>query len=798
MILQSCSVCTRSAVTLFLAAAALSADELGDALDDVHVRVLVATLGGEGGAAKESVAMTLAGLGEPGVAALVRGLESKDPTTRVGCAAALREVTSPPARALPRLIALLAEATDDRARYEIATTLVLFGDVAQQHVSFYLGAATGNGGMPRDLAYRGLARIGPTEKTTPTLIAGLADPDPEIQAISAKVLAPKDWSSMRDRWDSHDRVYDPVPWHSLWTEPALSRHRAAVLEGLVPLLRHPDDRVRALAASGLGRADAPLPGDAVQALSNALTDTDDHVRWRAAASLAHLVELGFAPRTVLVSMLRSDDHFQQTQAAEAAWRLGGRATWAVADVSRVWDAPASLAAREAAAAALGRLGAANDEMVGQLAAAYADLDPWDTNRFTGGRRGELAEWLRGIDGAYRVLVAVAEGEQRIEVNYWFERLDREDAVRALEAFPERKQETIAVLQGLLDADGSWDVRFRAAELMQRFGVPKDAYERQLGELIDSAGSYWLVIATRLFLRAQPGSQRAVPRLLRALSETSLVAGGQPFEMAALLADIGRLPPAAKAPLLRAARSDEPQLRAEALRALGHLADPDEEVRGFLWAMLDGSESAAAAMGLAGFVRSPADIERLFVQARGLDWTFFNLLAADPAGAYAAKEVLTRMAKEGVSLSLAARALDTMAPDSEAAREVHLRLLRSADPEDFTAGWAQERWWLLAHGKPGDRAFVPPLARGLFAAAQDEQRWWIARDTLLRVAGPEDLARIAGSLEEALHLPETRREALVALGEMGPRAASALPAIRELEADQELAPLARRTRAEIER
>jgi hypothetical protein len=202
--------------------------------------------------------------------------------------------------------------------------------------------------------------------------------------------------------------------------------------------------------------------------------------------------------------------------------------------------------------------------------------------------------------------------------------------------------------------------------------------------------------------------------------------------------------------------------------------------------------------LAGFVRSPADIERLLARARGLDWTFFRLLAADPAVADAAKDVLTRMGKEGVRLPLVATALDTIAPDSEAAREVHLRLLRSADPEDFASGWMRERWWILEHGKPGDRAFVPPLARGLFAAAQDERRWRIARDTLLRVAGPEDLARIARSLEEALHLPETRREALVALGQMGPRAASAIPVIRGLEDDAELGPLASAARAKIAR
>jgi hypothetical protein len=111
---------------------------------------------------------------------------------------------------------------------------------------------------------------------------------------------------------------------------------------------------------------------------------------------------------------------------------------------------------------------------------------------------------------------------------------------------------------------------------------------------------------------------------------------------------------------------------------------------------------------------------------------------------------------------------------------------------------QEQLWLLEHAKPGDRAFVPPLARGLFAAAQDERRWRIARDALLRVAGPEDLAQIARSFEEALHLPETRREALVALGQMGPRAASAIPVIRGLEDDPELGPLASVARAKIAR
>lgn len=786
----------RCAPALLLAGAAARADDLSDALDDLRVRALVSTLGGNDVDAKRSAAVALAGLGEPGTAALVRGLDSDDADARGRCVAALRLVTSPPAAALPRLIRMLGEAKDDAERSEIASALVRFGEVAQQHAAFYLSAATGNANMPRRFAYLGLARMGPTPEAISAMIDGLNDRDPKIQAVAVTVLAPKDWSSMRDSWREGDHLLDPVAWRLLWTDPSFSRHRPAILDRLVPLLRHPGCEVRALAANGLGRAEAPLPNDALQALTNALADPDDEVRSRAAAALARLVEHCLAPHAVLLSMLGSQDHEQQRLAARAAWHLGADHTWSVPGLKHVWEAPESLEAKEAAAAALGKLGAATDEMVGQLAAAYADIDPWSV--FVKERRDELAGWLGAMKGAYPILVEAAKGTRRIKVNYWYRGLDREDAVRALEAFPERKDETIAVLRGLLGTDEPWDVGFRAAELMQRFGVPKDAYERRLGELIDAAESYWLVIATQLLLRAEPGSQRAVPRLLRALSETSRVAGGQPFEIAKLLADIGRLPPAAKAPLLRAARSSEPSLRAEALCALGHLADPDEEVRSFLWATLDSSASTDAAKGLAGCVRSAADLERLLVRARGLDWTFFELLAGDPAVADTTNEVLRRMVKDGADLPFLVRALGTMAPKSEAAREVHLRLLRSEDPEEFAAGWAQQRWWLLAHGRPEDSAFVPPLARGLFAAAPDAARWWIARDALLKVAGPEDLARIARSLEEALSLPGTKREALVALGEMGPRAATAVPAIRELEADRELATLAREMRAEIER
>lgn len=762
------------------------ADELADALDEMRVHALVATLEGRGDEEKGSAAIALASLGGAGLPALIRGLDADGPATRAKCVIALRDTTHP-AAALPRLFQLLDEATDERERMEIAQTLTLFGDVAQRHVAFYLGATSGNNKMPRRFAYLGLARLGPTDETIPVMIDGLIDSDPEIQAAAAGVLAPKDWLSMRERWRLGDRC-GPVPWWSLWSDPEFSEYRSAVLDRLVPLLRHTASDVRALAANGLARADKSLSDGALRALRGALEDTDEEVRWRAATALAHLAEHGLAPQGALLSMLESMDDNQQCAGARAAWRLGGDAAWAKGGLKRTWEAPASLDARVAAAAALGKLGNATDEIVGQIAAAYAAVDPWDTNRFVRGRREELADWLRASQGAYSILIAAATGERRIDIDYWYRGLDQQDAVRALEAFPARKGETIRLLQHLLDDADSWDVRLRAAELLHRFGVAKEAYEGQLGQLIETAQAYSLVIATELLLRASPASQRPVPRLLRALSETSPVAGGQPFEVAQLLARIGHLPPTAKIPLLRAARGDEPRLRIEAVRALGHLADPDEEVRSFLWASLDAGSDArgAAAESLGRIVRSPADIERLLVGARGLGSRWFDAVAADPTRAPAALETLARMARDDGKLPSIVAALDAIAPRSAIAREVHLRLVRLGHaPGSFV--------------DRGARDFVAPLVRQLLVQrSRCHDTLPSTAEALLRVANPDDLARLVAVLEDLLRLPQTRAAALLALGDMGPRAAAAVPVIRELEADAELGDLARFTHARISR
>jgi len=89
-----------------------------------------------------------------------------------------------------------------------------------------------------------------------------------------------------------------------------------------------------------------------------------------------------------------------------------------------------------------------------------------------------------------------------------------------------------------------------------------------------------------------------------------------------------------------------------------------------------------------------------------------------------------------------------------------------------------------------------MTKRLLGTARYDVR--LTRAALSRTAGTESLKRIALALETALDGPDTKREALVALGALGSGAISALPAIRALEVDPELARLARRVRAEIER
>ena len=90
------------------------ADELDTALDEMHVQVLVATLRGKGEAPRDKVAAALARLGKQGADALVRGLESADPVTRLRSIVALRDAAERPAHAVPRLIARIEELCHER------------------------------------------------------------------------------------------------------------------------------------------------------------------------------------------------------------------------------------------------------------------------------------------------------------------------------------------------------------------------------------------------------------------------------------------------------------------------------------------------------------------------------------------------------------------------------------------------------------------------------------------------------------------------------------------------------------
>jgi hypothetical protein len=267
----------------------------------------------------------------------------------------------------------------------------------------------------------------------------------------------------------------------------------------------------------------------------------------------------------------------------------------------------------------------------------------------------------------------------------------------------------------------------------------------------------------------------------------------------VLCAIGELPVGAKEPLLLLARGDG-RLRDGALRALGHLADPGDDVLDVLLgaARERGDTAVAAAESLARLLSKPDDVAALVRHFAGRDPSCLAVLAEDPAKVAAACGALAvladdveRGAPEATPYDVA-RALDTVAPRSRLARDMHLRNLQVG----AVKVWDVEP---IEAGTRGDAAFVAPLARNVLETAplpNGERRCVTAR-ALARLASPEEMARIVAALAGVLDLPDTQEGALRALGDMGTAAREALPCVRALEDHPTLGALARAMRAKIE-
>jgi len=556
-----------------------------------------------------AAARALASMGRRARAALpaLERLGSRDPVAavRVAASGAVARIARRPQRALRSLTAVL-EHGPPRARAASADALgELAGAAACAVADLDRAARDDRDPAVRAAAALALARIGPERApSVARLLEALADPDSCVRRRAADALAATGAGSERTIEALRARLLEDTSAVRHAAARALAaagdRGKAVLRAGL----EHSEPEVREAAVRGLATA-SPPPRAASGAVARLLADPSARVRGAAALTLARLGEPGDAARR-LARQLAIDPELAELTGALVA--CGAHALRPLDEMLRhprldtARSAARILIAIEPRPETLPREGPASPRV--------ALLRAWVRGALARDPRAALAEVaasLRHSDRAQRILA--------LETISWFgeeasglvpavagSRLDPDPSVRAraLETLGRIGAGSAAACREGVASTGDPDpaVRQAALDALASIGPVCEAVPA-LVSVLRRGATRERVLAARAFAKVHGAASRAaVPDLARALE------GPAPLAAAGARA-LGRIGPDAAVAferLVELARSDRPEVRAEALHAIAAIRPDDPGARAALREALDAPEARVRRVAARAWIR----------------------------------------------------------------------------------------------------------------------------------------------------------------------------------------------------
>lgn len=538
---------------------------------------------------------------------------------------------------------------------------------------------------------------------------------------------------------------------------------------LVHSLTDANPAARLAAADALAAATGTDAATAAAALSGALADGSDEVRWHAARSLAQLGEPAAVAVPALLKALGDKNLMVRAHSALALGAIGKSAQPAAPELLKLVVDPET-GVRRAAVHALRSLGLDRKELMPKLAEVLNKADPATASM-------AVQTMVEAGPGAVPALQAALQNPQ---AQYWALVGVADLGPVAADTVPQ----VVAIVQ---DPKVKPHVAVQALAALAEIGPKAALAEPQVLSIL-KGNQIWAQYPAVL-IAGRTGMKAALPAL-RKLSQSKdpLLSSMSIWAMARCEPENAELMKRAFAVLTRnLTNTDNPRLQIVSARALGELQAPAEFITPEVIDLVRGLDPQVhAVLGEALAARGEAIVPRLMAALSMQDGRAFALgilrrlgpkakgavpaivaaarksgdeqfareavftLAAIGPDAAPATEYLTGLLRQGVPpLQYAASyALGRIGPAAAAATPALRALLESDDAFLRTAAA-----WALLKVDPAKNADLQPQAVGLFTAALADER------------------------------PEVRVAMAQALAELGPAAKAALPALERALQDQ---------------
>jgi HEAT repeat protein len=485
-------------------------------------------------------------------------------------------------------------------------------------------------------------------------------------------------------------------------------------------LKDPVEDRRREAAESLGRI-GRAARSAVPALLEATKDSAPLVRVSAARAVGLLDPDHEGILTPLESALKDPGPGVRRAAAEALGDLGARSKPAVSSLSAALE-DASPAVRWSAAEALGRLGGDAEEAVASLAIALRDpgiraIAADALGAIGNPSRGAvplLLDGLKDSDPAFRWMSAVA-----------LSRIDAKAARAALPLFIER----------LRDPDGR--ARWDAMQCVSGMGLEAKPAAPAVMEMVKKGDGVAADILTSI---AGPDALEALPLLLENLSDE--------WDLSESIARIG---PAAAPGLMKSLEKTDAKNRPLVVKTLGLLASKSRDLIPAIQKLLedaDGRLREAAADALGGIDPKVKEAAPALQKSLGDD-------------------------EAGVRLAAARALFSIQGIEAAMVIPVMTRALKDDDPD-----MRRDAAALIGDFGAAAKDSVPALIASLKdpdGGVRSAAAWAIARITGGQATQKAIDVMIAALKDKE---PRARQDAARLLGDVGPDARSAIPALNE--------------------
>jgi HEAT repeat protein len=526
-------------------------------------------------------------------------------------------------------------------------------------------------------------------------------------------------------------------------------------------LSDPNPAVRERAADALGAAEGAEAASAAAALSKALGDQTDTVRWRAARALARLGPSADVAVPALSQALSDSSPLVRAHAALALGAVGKAAQPAADGLFKlVVDPEASV--RRASLRALRSLRLDPGVVLPRVSKILGDADP---------AVASLAVQTM-VEAGPAALPALAQALAQPESRYWA-------TLGVADLGPQAGSLAPEVAQILEDPSAKPHVVVQAITALGEMGPSAAVAEPQLLRVLQG-NQVWAQYPA-VFAAGRIGLKSAVPALRDlARSNDPLLSAMSVWAMARIEPKNAELVKRAFTTLAANLRAEDSVLKLASARALGELEAPPElispefieVVRG-----LDPEVRAALAEGIAS--RGAAVVPRL-AQALSLEnrrvFALGILARIGPAAAPAAGQIAAaaRASGDAEFQREAAFALAAIGPGAAPATDYLVELLTTgAPPLRYAASYALGR---IGPGAAKAESALRPLLTGDDAFLRTAAAWALLKIDPAKNADVQPTAIGLFTAALADERPQVRAAMAQALAEQGPAAKTALPAL----------------------